>query len=187
MTNPSVELVEVIRTASQPKVRCKCRICGNEFVMWRSHYYRGSTACKCKGVTNNRIHSIYTNIKSRCYNPNASSYKSYGGRGITLCDEWKNDYSTFEKWALHNGYSDGLTIERIDVDGNYTPSNCTWVTAEDQQRNKRTTRRIDNTSLRNYCNSKGINYKTVHTYLSRHPTVPLERIVSRYLGGTKHE
>lgn len=180
MINENVELIKVIRTDNPQKVLCKCKLCGNEFLMWRSHDYRGSTACKCRLVANKRIYSIFTNMKTRCYNPNSFTYKDYGGRGISVCDEWRTNYFSFEKWALNNGYSDELTIERIDVNGNYCPDNCTWVSPEYQQRNKRVTRRICGTSLRDYCISNNINYKTVHTYLSRHPEVPLPDILSRY-------
>ena len=183
MVNEMVELLEVIKCGPYSKVRCKCKLCGNEFVMWRSHYYRGSTECKCLGVTNHRIYSIFTNMKTRCYNPHSRSYKDYGARGIHICDEWANDYLSFEKWALNNGYSDELTIERIDVNGDYCPNNCTWASSTQQQRNKRTTRRIGGTSLRNYCTLHGINYKTFHSYLRKHPELTLEEIANRYKGG----
>ena len=74
-------------------------------------------------------------MRQRCNNPNRSDYKRYGGRGIKICDEW-NDYNTFRDWALSNGYADNLSIDRIDVNGNYEPSNCRWVDAKTQAQNK---------------------------------------------------
>ena len=81
-------------------------------------------------------------MKYRCNNPNCSSYADYGGRGIKVCDEWQN-YIPFSEWALANGYDDSLTIDRIDVDGNYEPSNCRWATKKEQQNNLRRTTFIE--------------------------------------------
>mgnify|MGYP006976626162 CR=1 FL=1 len=84
-----------------------------------------------------RVYHIWSGIKSRCCCPTCSIYCNYGGRGITICDEWKNSPDSFCKWALENGYSDDLTIDRINNDGNYEPSNCRWATYKQQSRNRR--------------------------------------------------
>lgn len=84
------------------------------------------------GLCNTRLYSIYTNMKTRCYNKNNSHYQYYGKRGIVICDEWLNDFKAFYDWALSHGYKDNLTIDRIDVNGNYEPSNCRWVTQHKQ-------------------------------------------------------
>lgn len=82
------------------------------------------------------------NAKLRCYNKDMPKYEQYGKRGIIMCDEWKNSFKAFEKWAINNGYTTGLSLERINVDGNYEPNNCTWITKEKQAYNKQNTRKI---------------------------------------------
>lgn len=94
------------------------------------------------GGTKERLHGVWKSMKMRCYNPNSYAFESYGGRGITVCDEWKNSYAAFREFALQNGYDENAergkyTIERIDVNGNYEPSNCILISIEEQQRNKR--------------------------------------------------
>lgn len=103
----------------------------------RTHGLRKST----------RLYHIYATMKQRCNNPNNSQYKNYGGRGIRVCDEWnhKNGFESFYKWAIGAGFDESKTwqeqsIDRIDVNGNYEPSNCRWVTNLEQQRNKRTSK-----------------------------------------------
>ena len=85
-----------------------------------------------------RLYRIWQLMKRRCNYPACKSYKDYGGRGISVCVEW-NDFRNFKQWAMEHGYSDSLTIERIDVNGNYCPENCTWVTIQQQGRNRRNT------------------------------------------------
>ena len=75
-------------------------------------------------------------MKQRCYNPNCREYEHYGGRGISVCEEWKNSVAEFAKWAYANGYKENLTLDRIDNDGNYEPSNCRWASMEVQENNK---------------------------------------------------
>ena len=82
-----------------------------------------------------RLFSILNSMKKRCYNENHISYKDYGGRGITICDEWLKETSNFYEWAINNGYSDELSIDRINHNGNYEPSNCRWANKKIQARN----------------------------------------------------
>ena len=84
-----------------------------------------------------RLYRIWQGMKSRCYYPKNKCYHCYGGRGIKICDEWHHNFDAFANWALANGYNDSLSIDRVDVNGNYEPSNCRWATNEEQQRNKR--------------------------------------------------
>lgn len=93
------------------------------------------------GMTGTRLYSIYHGMKERCLNPKYHAYPDYGGRGITVCKEWQEDFQEFANWALTHGYADNLTIERKDVNGNYEPGNCTWITNAEQQKNKRNTKK----------------------------------------------
>lgn len=133
----------------RPAVLCKCD-CGNEKVVRIMCLKRGScVSCGCEarekaskrlfkhGMTHTRLFSIWKSMKDRCYKTSSISYKNYGGKGIIICDEWKNEFINFCNWATANGYQDGLTIDRINNDGNYEPSNCRWATYKQQSRNRR--------------------------------------------------
>lgn len=155
---------------------CRCD-CGGKILTSKSALQRGDNkSCGClrgnmHGMSNTRIYKLWQDIKKRCYNENNRAYKYYGGRGIKMCEEWKNDFLSFYNWAINNEYSDELTIDRINVDGDYEPNNCRWVTNEIQANNKTSNRyfTIDNEtkSLADWCNIYNKRYLTVHHRLSR--------------------
>jgi len=130
---------------------CVCD-CGGKCTVTGGNLRVGhTTSCGCvqtenrvkHGFSDTRLYSIWEHIISRCANPKDHSYKNYGGRGIEVCQDWR-DAGNFITWALANGYSDKLQIDRIDNEGDYEPSNCRWVTPEINSNNQRT--RKDNTS-----------------------------------------
>lgn len=134
---------------------CDCD-CGNEHIVTGHSLLRGAVkSCGClkndlssarlkiHGKSNTRLYDIWTAMKQRCYNKRHSHYLNYGGRGITICDEWKTDFKNFYCWAIANGYSDSLTIDRINNDGNYEPSNCRWITNFEQQQKRTNTHIVE--------------------------------------------
>ena len=121
--------------------------------------------------TKNRLYRIWSEMKRRCENSDRPNYRNYGGRGIKVCQEWKNSFETFKEWALNNGYSDELSIDRIDNAGNYEPSNCHWVTVKAQANNKRSNNLIaykgEKHTLAQWCEIFGLDYSVVYMRLYR--------------------
>jgi hypothetical protein len=129
--------------------RCLCD-CGNEVVVRTERLTHGITkSCGClnrklvtqrntiHGLRYTRLYRIWNGMKQRCFNQNHPRYDDWGGRGISVCDEWKNDFRLFYDWAMNNGYQENLSIDRVDNDGDYEPHNCRWSTTKEQNQNKR--------------------------------------------------
>lgn len=139
------KLLVISRNFSKRWVTWNCLCdCGDECVRDTRSLTSGSAkSCNCWKRTHNlgsknlRLYGIWIKMRNRCYNENNNRYHRYGGRGITVCSEW-HDYANFYNWANSNGYTDELTIERIDNDKNYCPENCTWITLKEQGYNKST-------------------------------------------------
>lgn len=118
---------------------CKCD-CGNIKAISGHALRNGFTkSCGCihkkHGLTGTRLFNIWVDMRQRCYNPKIPNYNLWGGKGITVCEEWKNNFQSFYDWAMTNGYTANCSIDRINGNGNYEPSNCRWATAKQQARN----------------------------------------------------
>lgn len=162
---------------------CKCD-CGNYTkAIAKDLISNNKKSCGClkyathnmtHGLSKTRIYKIWLGIKKRCYNPTSGSYKHYGKRGIIMCDEWKNDFMAFYNWAMTNGYTDKLSIERNNVNGNYEPSNCCWIALAKQSCNTRKTRYVtyngETKSLSTFCKELNISRTAVIQRVKRGDT-----------------
>ncbi len=194
--------------------RCKCD-CGNESIvpLYKLKAERiKSCGCMRKklisegqkkhGGRGTLLYSKWCGIKRRCYNENDSHYKDYGERGIKMCKEWKENFSAFQQWAYDNGYVDGLSLERADVNADYTPENCLWIELEDQVKNKRNTIHIiyngESKRVPEIAELEGCSSKTIRTryyrFKKRHPEVNDDEItydmilpIEKFKGTSYHD
>lgn len=160
---------------------CECE-CGNKKILFGRDIKSGNTkSCGCllhkkkydneMGIKIKRLQHIYYQMKQRCYDKNNPLYKHYGKRNITICEEWLKDINNFHNWALNNGYDNNLTIERINVNGNYEPNNCKWITKTQQGYNKTNTVSYtldgETKCLSEWCKLYNIDYHIVYRRLKR--------------------
>lgn len=172
-------LYRLHNTKGRTKWLCVCE-CGNFAEVCINELQNGDTkSCGCLHKEGNhkthnkrhtRLYSIWAEVKKRCYNHNYKQYQDYGGRGIAVCSEWKNDFQAFYDWSMANGYNNTLTIDRIDVNGNYEPNNCRWATPKQQARNKRNniyfTYNGETHCLMEWCEILGLNFSTIYSRLN---------------------
>ncbi len=182
-------LVVVERAENRGKNVCwHCRCdCGTNKII-STHVLRSglSNSCGClqreiasvyghanatHGMTNTRIYQIWAALKARCFCPSNHRYADYGGRGITVCPEWAESFETFRDWALANGYSDDLTIDRKDNDGPYSPENCRWSSVKTQSNNRRSNVVLSyngrTLTLAEWSEETGISYGTLHRRIQK--------------------
>lgn len=173
----------VIRDNGPRSVECKCD-CGNVKIAVRKYLRSGDTmSCGClhrekiaalsksHGGSSTRLYRIWKGMRTRATNRNRSQAKDYVLRGIAVCEEW-SDFGVFREWAISSGYSDGLTIDRIDNDGPYSPGNCRWSTYKEQSRNKRNTHvftynGIEYRTIKDLCSDLGLNYRRTWNRIRR--------------------
>lgn len=162
---------------------CVCD-CGKETTVMSQHLKDGHTSsCGClqkekvksmmteHGMSNTKLFKVWRGIIDRTMYPSSKSYKHYGQRGITICSEWYESFETFYKWAIENGYKEGLTLDRVDVDGNYTPDNCRW-TGWKEQENNRTNNHIitykgETHTMKEWSEIRGIKYSTLSMRINK--------------------
>lgn len=175
---------------NQAMWECLC-ICGNISVV-RGYSLRSGRAKSCGCLRNEaskkratvhglyynkdggqrRLYKIYHGMKKRCLNKKSKEYKDYGGRNISICDEWINNFENFYNWAIENGYHKKFSIERINNNGNYEPNNCTWIPRPNQNKNKRDTIRIEfdgkNLTLNEWSKKIGISHSALYLRIKKY-------------------
>jgi len=176
---------------------CQCE-CGNKTIVKHNQLIRKddkcTKSCGCLKISasnhsKERLYKIWFDMKRRCYNKKNSNFQNYGGRGITVCDEWRNNYLAFKKWSTSNGYSDVLSIDRKDVNGNYEPSNCRWATEEIQRNNKRSSHYViyNNAqyTITEFSRLLNVSTKTIYNRISE--GLDINAIAERYLSKNGRE
>ena len=160
---------------------CLCD-CGRFVDVRVDHLTSGATtSCGCymrekaknvvttHGLTQSRLYGIWRNMKTRCENENNKNHSHYGGRGITVCEEWRESFEAFRDWARANGYRDDLTIDREDTNGPYSPDNCRWATMVEQQNNRRNNRCLEyngeSKTIAQWARDTGIRENTIRSRL----------------------
>lgn len=174
ITGNKYNRLTALRIVSYKPVKWECRCdCGNIHIVSASNLTTGQVkSCGClhggcyrHNQSRTRLYRIYAKIKRRCYVKDDPAYHNYGGRGIEMCDEWKDSFINFSEWAYSNGYNDSLTIDRIDNNEGYNPENCRWADYYQQSNNRRYNRIISyegkDQTLAEWCREKNISYGTI--------------------------
>lgn len=186
---------------------CRCD-CGNERVVLTAFLNNGATTrCKlcCKkeksenairmskdkhGMVKTHSWKTWRRIRQRCYYPKINGYANYGGRGISVCDEWNNCFESFRDWAFENGYKEGLSIDRIDVNGNYEPSNCRWVSIKEQANNKRNSHVLEFNGQRHtiseWAETTGINKNTIRSRIEKYGWIVERALTVKPINGGRY-
>lgn len=176
--------------------RCQCE-CGNISVVAGYKLRSGhTTSCGCvqsawrkrgpthtHGMTNTRLYNTWCNMKARCSNTKNYEYHAYGGKGVRVCPDWSK-FEAFYEWAIANGYEDGLTIDRIDVNGDYSPDNCRWATQAVQSLNRTDNHLVTafgkTQTIKEWADEYGLKYDTLERRLNGYHW-PAERAISEPL------
>lgn len=164
----------VLYKTDKRRVMCQC-VCGKIKELYRVNLGSGkSTSCGCSRsniAVGTKLYNVWSSMKSRCSDENSHAYADYGGRGITVCEEWNNDPAEFYTWAMLNGYKEGLSIDRIDNNSGYSPDNCKWSTRIEQHNNKRNNLLITyegkTQTVAQWSREKGINNRTILSRVRR--------------------
>ncbi len=189
---------------------CACE-CGKTIVASQSNLIRAKTkSCGClrdemtrartmtHGKSKTRLYNTWTHMRQRCEKPRCHDYPDYGGRGISVCSEWTNSFEAFWDWAIDHGYDNNLSLDRIDVDGNYEPSNCRWATIATQNNNLRRNRKLTyngvTRTMSEWAKHLGISYTTLKSRIVREHwapdralTEPVHKQSARQLATNKDE
>lgn len=194
----NIEVLGVFSENNKQKFVCSCT-CGKIFNTEISNILRDNPIKECRSCISKRtikkaiaqtvkhgeaqktkLYGVWAGMKRRCYNKNTEYYNRYGGRGIRVCDDWQ-EYIPFREWAMANGYQEGLTIDRIDNDGNYCPSNCKWVTMQEQQLHRCNTISIvksngEKLSMKELSNITGIKLSTLYERRRKNKNISYEEL-----------
>jgi hypothetical protein len=169
-------LEETDRKNSNRMFKVQC-ICGNKRIVVLDNLLRGKAkSCGCKrekhGLSRHPLYSTWDHLRQRCMNPHNEKYPLYGGRGIKVCNEWMTDFKSFYSWAISHGYKRGLSIDRENNDGDYTPDNCRFTTVKIQQNNRTSNSYLEINGIKKtiaqWSYETGINYDTIWARVKRY-------------------
>lgn len=175
---------EIVTVSGSALVQGKAKSCGclrKEKAKVHAEALNRNEVSVKHGDYSSRLYRIWVGMKRRCYNECCDHYDNYGGRGITVCEDWRDNYQQFKTWALANGYSDELTLDRIDSNKDYSPDNCRWATRKTQANNTRSNVRVEyhgeNRTITEWSQITGIPDSTIQSRLSK--GYPLEDVFSK--------